>query len=138
MIEAARKANPDVTFKLLDICQAGEIVGHFDAVIAAFCIPYLAFENLREVFAHVKKLTAIKKGMLYLSCMEGPREKSGLERTSFTGASEMYIHYYPRQEIESLIKEHGFGIKQFYTKDYPEPDGSTTTNLIYIAKNRSQ
>jgi trans-aconitate methyltransferase len=42
MIKAAKATNPDSEFKLLDIRQADEIKGHFDAVIAAFCIPYLS------------------------------------------------------------------------------------------------
>jgi hypothetical protein len=45
MIEAAKKTNPGAAFKLLDIRHASEIEGDFDAVIAAFCIPYLSFEN---------------------------------------------------------------------------------------------
>ena len=134
MIEAAKKINPDAAFKILDIRRAGEIEGHFDAVIAAFCIPYLSSADLPDVFAQMKRLTTAKKGMIYVSCMEGPRERSGFERTSFTGESEMYINYYPRKQIESLLKAHDFVIKNFYTKDYPETDGSTTTDLIYLAE----
>jgi SAM-dependent methyltransferase len=137
MIKAAKIANPDSTFMLLDICLAHEIQGHFDAVIAAFCIPYLCSEDLPGVFAQMKRLTTARKGMIYVSCMEGPRERSGLEKTSFTGECEMYIHYYPRSEIESLLGEHGFIVKKRYLKDYLEADGSTTTDLIYIAE-RSQ
>jgi SAM-dependent methyltransferase len=134
MIEEAKKTNPGAEFKILDIQHAGEIDGHFDAVIAAFCIPYLSPDYLAPLFSNMRRLTSAKKGMIYLSCMEGPRERSGFERTSFTGANEMYINYYPRNELESLIKEHDFSIKRFYTKDYPEIDGSITTDLIYIAE----
>jgi SAM-dependent methyltransferase len=133
MIEAAKKTNPGAAFKLLDIRDASEIKGDFDAVIAAFCIPYLSFEILTEVFAQMRRLTAVKNGVIYVSFMEGPRERSGFERTSFTGESEMYINYYPRNDIESLMKVHHFVIKRFYTQDYLETDGSTTTDLIYIA-----
>lgn len=134
MIKAAKTANPDSEFKLLDIRQAGQIEGHFDAVIAAFCIPYLSSEDLTDVFAQMKRLTAARKGMIYISCMEGQREESGPEKTSFTGASEMYINYYPRHEIETLISEHDFLITRLFLIDYPENDGSTTTDLIYIAE----
>jgi SAM-dependent methyltransferase len=135
MIRAATKLNPDAAFKILDIRHADEIEGHFDAVIAAFCIPYLSPDNLADVFVQMQRLTRAKKGMIYISYMEGPCERSGFERTSFTGESELYINYYTRDEIEFLIKEHGFIIRQFYTQDYPEADGSTTTDLIYIAEN---
>jgi cyclopropane fatty-acyl-phospholipid synthase-like methyltransferase len=134
MVKAAKAANPDSEFKLMDIRQADKIEGHFDAVIAAFCIPYLSSEDLTGVFAQMKRLTTARKGMIYISCMEGSREKSGLEKTSFTGASELYINYYPRKQIEWLITEHGFTIKSLYLKDYSETDGSTTTDLIFIAE----
>ena len=32
------------------------------------------------------------------------------------------------------MAENGFEIIKFYTKYYPETDGSVTTDLIYIAK----
>jgi SAM-dependent methyltransferase len=134
MIDAAREANPGAEFRLLDIRQAGSISGHFDAVIAAFCIPYLPATDVPGLFSQMKRLTTAGKGMVYLSCMEGPRERSGPERTSFTGTSEMYINYYPRKEIESLFEAHGFIVEKLYLKDYPEADGTTTTDLIYIAE----
>ncbi len=133
MIEAAKKANPGVAFEVSDIRRAGEIDRVFDAVLAPFCIPYLAYADMVEVFTTMRKLTTGKKGIIYLSCMEGLEEKSGFEKTSFTGEDEMYINYYPRTAIEDLIKQNGFAVKQFYTKDYPEADGSVTTDLVYIA-----
>jgi hypothetical protein len=82
----------------------------------------------------MKRLTTARKGTIYISCMEGPRDRSGLEKTSFTGASKIYINYYPREQIESLIKEHGFTIKRLYLNVYLEPDGSSTTDLIFLAQ----
>lgn len=132
MIKAAREENPGAEFQLLDIRNADRIEGRFDAVIAAFCIPYLSAGDLPGVFSTMKKFAA-EKGMIYLSFMEGPRERSGLEKTSFTGNDELYISYYPASEIALLLKEDGFEIKRFYSQDYPEADGSVTRDIIYIA-----
>jgi len=134
MIKAASIANPDSVFQLMDIRQAAAIEGNFDAVIAAFAIPYLSPSDLPALFQQMKRLTAAKKGLMYVSCMEGSPEKSGFEKTSFTGASEMYIQYYTRHEIESLITRQDFTITQRFLIDYPESDGSFTTELVYIAK----
>lgn len=133
MIKLAKRINTDSNFKVLDIRHASEIEGCYDAVIAAFCIPYLSFKDLDVFFKNMWKLTA-KNGIVYLSCMEGTREKSGLERTTFTGDSEMYINYYPRHIVESLMEKYGFRIKKIYTKEYHELDCSITTELIYIAE----
>ena len=133
MIKQAEKINPDSEFKILDIRSANQINKKFDALVGAFCLPYLSFEDLNPFFANLKNLTA-DKGIIYLSCMEGPKEKSGFEKTSFTGDSEIYIYYHQRNNLESKLEKSGFTIEKFYTKDYPEADGTVTTDLIYIAK----
>jgi hypothetical protein len=46
----------------------------------------------------------------------------------------MYIYYHQRSVLENLLSQNGFQIEHFYTKDYPEADGTVTTDLIYIAK----
>jgi hypothetical protein len=66
--------------------------------------------------------------------MEGPPERSGFEKTSFTGDDELYITYYERGAIEARLSENGFLTEMFFTKAYPETDGSVTTDLIYIAR----
>lgn len=132
MIKEAQKRNPDSDFKLLDIRNADQINQEFDAIIAAFCLPYIPYNDVPTVFKNLEKLTA-KNGFLYISCMEGTREQSGYEKTSFIGDDKILINYYKRSEIESWLKEHNFNINAFITKDYPETDGSTTTDIIYIA-----
>jgi SAM-dependent methyltransferase len=135
MIKAAKEENPGAEFQLLDIRNADRIEGRFDAVIAAFSIPYLSSDDLPGVMANMSRLTA-ENGMIYLSFMEGARERSGFEKTSFTGEEELYISYYPAPEIELLLKENGFEIKRPYSQDYPEADGSVTKDIIYIAGKR--
>jgi cyclopropane fatty-acyl-phospholipid synthase-like methyltransferase len=133
MIKQAKAINPDSEFQLLDIREADKIHGKFDAVIGAFCLPYLSYTDLNGFFINLKNLT-VDKGLVYLSCMEGPVEKAGFEKTSFTGDSEIYIYYHRRDDIENRLKKNGFNIEKFYTKDYPETDGTTTTDIIYIAR----
>jgi trans-aconitate methyltransferase len=130
MIEEAKKHNPGSVFKLMDIRKAGKIKEKFNAVIAAFCLPYI-YDDVDAVFKNFNNLTH-HNGLLYLSCMEGTKEESGFEKTSFS--EEIYINYYEKKDIETRLKEQNFNIEAFYTKDYPETDGSVTTDLVYIAK----
>ncbi|MGF1636851.1 MAG: hypothetical protein ACFCUU_07240 [Cyclobacteriaceae bacterium] len=69
--------------------------------------------------------------------MEGKNERSGFEKTSFTGDNEIYITFQPRENLEYLLAKNGFETDKFYTKDYPESNGSITTDLIYIARKRN-
>lgn len=135
MIKAAKEVNRNAEFQRMDIRNAGQIEGSFDAVMAPFCIPYLSADDLPGVIANMKRLTA-DKAIIYLSFMEGPRERSGFEKTCFTGDDELYISYFPKSETELLLKKHDFEITRSYNKDYPEMDGSVTTDLIYIAEKK--
>lgn len=133
MIMEAVKQNPGSRFEVMDIADAGQIQQQFDAVIAAFCLPYISYNYIDELFRNFARLTA-NDGLLYISCMEGLVTRSGFEKTSFTGDDEMYINYYERSAIERRLKENHFKIEAFFTKDYPETDGSVTIDLVYIAR----
>jgi cyclopropane fatty-acyl-phospholipid synthase-like methyltransferase len=133
MVKKAKEINPTAEFEVLDIRQADKIKGEYNAVVGAFCLPYLSYEDLTNFFINLTNLTTTN-GYVYLSCMEGIRAQSGFEKTSFTGDSELYIYYHQRENLEKLLQDSGFTIVKFYTKDYPETDGSVTTDLIYIAR----
>ena len=133
MINKAKILNPNVQFQLMDIRDVSSITQKYDAVVGAFCLPYLSHDDLDAFFKNIKNLTT-DDGLVYLSCMEGDRDKSGYEKTSFTGDSEIYIYYHQRNDLEDRLSKNGFKIERFYTKDYPETDGTVTTDLIYIAK----
>ena len=135
MLNQAKKINPESDFQLLDIRNADQIKQQYSSVVGAFCLPYLSFEDLDKFFLDLKNLTK-EDGLIYLSCMEGERDKSGFEKTSFTGDSEIYIYYHQRNNIEKKLFENGFSIEKFYTKDYLETDGSVTTDLIYIGRKK--
>ncbi|MGB8191516.1 MAG: methyltransferase domain-containing protein [Chitinophagaceae bacterium] len=136
MIKEAKEQNPESKFEVMDICDSGQILEQFNAVIAAFCLPYISYDDIDDLFKNIRYLT-MENGLLYVSCMEGPKQRSGFEKTSFTGDNEMYINYYEREEIELLLKKNNFTVEAFYTKDYPEEDGSVTIDLMYIARKYS-
>ncbi len=133
MLKQAELLNPRARFSLMDIRNVGQIAEVFDAVVGAFCLPYLSFDDLDLFFKNLGTLTK-DQGVIYLSCMEGRAEQSGFEKTSFTGDSEIYIYYHQRDQLEARLASNGFVIEHFYTKDYPELDGSVTIDLIYIAR----
>jgi cyclopropane fatty-acyl-phospholipid synthase-like methyltransferase len=133
MIKEAQIQNPDAAFRLMDMRDAHELKQEFTAVVAAFCLPYISYDDVHTVFRNICNIST-KNTVLYISCMEGSTNRSGWEQTSFTGEDEMYINYYERTELAGWLKDHQFDIIAFYTRDYPETDGSTTTDIIFLAK----
>jgi SAM-dependent methyltransferase len=137
MIEEAKRQNPGVCFRVMDIMDMPDVEQAFDVIVGAFCLPYLPRENVPRFFQNIKTISA-DNTWLYLSFMEGPALRSGWERTSFTGEDKLYINYYEREKIEALLKKHHFDIECLFTKDYPEMDGSSTTDLFTLQKDRDQ
>lgn len=133
MIEYARELNPAAEFLVQDVHNLDSINGPYDAIVVSFCLPYLSFSDLDPFFRDLDRLVS-ETGLLYLSFMEGEEEHSGFEKTSFSGDDEIYIYYHRRDKVERLMAREGFKIEQFYTKISPDPDGTTSTNLVYVAK----
>lgn len=134
MIKEAEKQNPGSEFKLMDIRNADRIGMKYDAVIAAFCLPYITYDHPDAFFQTVLNISA-PGALFYLSFMEGTQERSGYEETSFTGDEKLYIRYYERNNIISMLEKYNYMIESFFYKLYPEADGSQTTELIYLTRN---
>jgi cyclopropane fatty-acyl-phospholipid synthase-like methyltransferase len=137
MIKAAEKVNPGHRFYVLDMRDLDIIANRVEGVIAAFSIPYILPGDLEKFFADCNKILK-PGGLFYLSCMEGPEERSGFEKTSFTGEDEMHISYYQKEVVEKMMKLNDLEIVEFSSQDYPEMDGSVTTDLFYICKKKSR
>jgi predicted TPR repeat methyltransferase len=133
MVRVAVERNGGAAFRVMDLRQAHQIKERFDTVIAAFSIPYIGLCDLQPLIKTFQLITN-DSGLLYLSCMEGPPERSGYEKTSFSGEDELFITYYKRGNIEEMLEGHGFSILNFSTNEYREMDGSVTIDLFFTAR----
>lgn len=132
MIEIARKQLPDVDFQIMDVRHISTIPEKFDAVLCAFCLPFLSGTDAEKLIADCAGLLH-PAGVLYISTMEGDENRAGFESTSFSGEAEIYFNYHLRTELENALKESDFVIDDLKLQDYIEPDGSVTTDLIFVA-----
>ena len=65
--------------------------------------------------------------------MEGDETCAGFETTSFSGDAGIYFNYHQQQHLEDEFANNGFEIRHVKLQDYIEPDGSITTDMIFIA-----
>jgi len=135
MIEIARKALPDVDFKVMDVRRISEIDVTFDAVMCSFCLPFLSQADAAQLIADSSALLN-KGGVVYISTMEGDETRAGFETTSFSGDAGIYFNYHRQQDLEDAFATNGFEIRQVTLQDYMESDGSATTDMIFIAVKR--
>jgi trans-aconitate methyltransferase len=132
MIEIARKQLPDVDFLVMDVRDISIIPVKFDAIMCSFCLPFLSKDDagilICDSASHL-----VPGGVLYVSTMEGNEEQAGFETTSFSGDAEIYFNYHRQADLEQAFVQSGFEIRQAKLQDYIEPDGSATTDMIFIA-----
>lgn len=133
MIELARKALPEVDFRVMDVRDISSISEKFDAVMCSFCLPFLSKDDAAKLIADCSSLLN-PGGAIYLSTMEGDKNRAGFERTSFSGDSEIYFNYHIQSDLESAFSQSEFRIVRLDRQDYLEPDGSVTIDLIFIAE----
>jgi 2-polyprenyl-3-methyl-5-hydroxy-6-metoxy-1,4-benzoquinol methylase len=133
MIDLAKINNPEADFQLMDCREIGKVDKKYDAIMCGFCLPYLSREESEKLISDVSGLLKLN-GVLYLSTMEDDNDKSGFEGSSFGGEEKMYINYHQADYLTKALKKNGFEIINLQRKEYPEQNGTFTTDLIIMAK----
>lgn len=135
MVELAKQNNPKAEFTVMDCRDIHVIDTKFDGILCAFCLPYLSKEESLKLITDASLLLE-PDGVLYISTMEGDYNKSGYETTSFSGDNRVYVYYHQANFIIACLSELGFEISSLQRKQYPEPDGSFLTDMIFIARKK--
>lgn len=134
MIKLAEKNVPKATFHIKDIRDIKDISNEtFDAIIAAFCIPFLYDEEMLEFLENISQKCK-KSGHIYLSAMLG--KGCGFRIPSFSNGDEMFFNYYNEEFLEKSFCESGLIIQEKILQDYPLADGSILKDAIFILKKR--
>lgn len=135
MVDLARQANPTAHFTVMDCRQITRLSGPFHGIICGFCTPYLSSAETEQLIADAMQLL-VPGGLLYLSTMEGPPERSGMQ-TSSTG-DQLYIYYHEATVLIGAITRHGGEL--LYERRQPSPATSAPTpdtDLIIITRKGS-
>lgn len=128
LLDIAKTKHPDCRFLNKNICTL-KVEEQYESILASFCVVHLTHaetENLIEYIAG----SLVDGGSLYISFMEG--DSSGFESTSFS-EDEIFFNYYQADDIITMLRERGLEVKEKSTQDYPEQDGSFTTDVFIFA-----
>lgn len=133
MVKQAQKHNPEAAFKVMDCLNINELDQTFDAIMCAFCLPYLnhqdAIQLLKEMIAMLKP-----KGMLYLSTTSGDVANEGYQ-TSKSSPGSIYIHYHDLTTIEQCLNEAGMNKVKQEQIIHQHNDQETIDEFILAVKN---
>jgi 2-polyprenyl-3-methyl-5-hydroxy-6-metoxy-1,4-benzoquinol methylase len=137
MITLARKNVSDVDFRVLDVRSIDQFTGPYDAIVAAFVLPFLSYEDSEKLIISIGKLLN-PKGVVYLSTMEGSSENNGFETTSFSGKSEIHFVYYEVPLLTDMLKNAGIDILDIKKQPYLKNGVPILTDIIIMGeKNNS-
>ncbi|WP_371375054.1 class I SAM-dependent methyltransferase [Sporomusa aerivorans] len=132
MLELAKRNVPQGNFQLQDSREANFPPESFDAVMLSFSIVHLENDEAKLVLMNVVKWVR-RGGYVYLSFMEG--RQPGFETTSFS-EQPLYFNYFREAEIKGFLEQRGLECIRSVRQDYPETDGSTTTDVFLFLKKR--
>ncbi len=135
MVELAKINNPNAGFQVMDCRDIDKLENKFDAIMCAFCMPYLSKEECAQLIADSSKLLS-PNGLLYFSTMEDDYDKSGFETTSFSGQDRVFIYYHQADYLSDCLIDNGFQIVDLQRKVCPEPDGTFYKDMIFIARRK--
>ncbi|MEO7483926.1 MAG: class I SAM-dependent methyltransferase, partial [Ferruginibacter sp.] len=94
MVLLAKANNPDATFAVMDCRSIANLTEKYDAVVCAFCLPYLSKKETNKLIIDINSLLN-EDGICYISTMEDDHKKSGYETSS--QGDKVFMHYYEGQ-----------------------------------------
>jgi 2-polyprenyl-3-methyl-5-hydroxy-6-metoxy-1,4-benzoquinol methylase len=132
MIELAKQNNPEADFLLMDCRKVNDLEQQFDAVMCAFCLPYL---DKVEALQLIKNCSQIldSGGVIYISTMEDVESRSGYETSSY--GDTCYINYHQADYLVKALKANGFTVKELTRQEYVSAKIPTTDLILIALKN---
>lgn len=130
MVELAKQNNPSVNFQILDIKNLAEIKNQFEGIVVGFILNYLSKQEVINFLSEAKKML-FKNGLIYISFMEAEEINSGI-KTSSTGEYHLYINYFTKDIIETILTDLNFEI--IYSEEIPSQSLPSKNDLVLIAK----
>jgi predicted TPR repeat methyltransferase len=134
MIALAKQNNPQASFEVMDCRAIDSLEQKFDAIMCGFCIPYINKEDAIQLIYDAASLLKTN-GIFYLSTMEDAYSKSG-PKGSPNNDLEVFIFYHEASYLKDSLSKNGLELIHEIRQDYPEQDGSNTTDLFLIARKK--
>ena len=131
MIGLAKKNCPNATFEIIDSRKIENIQQKFDAIICGFCVPYLSETDVAKFINDCGNLLN-EKGILYLSFVEGEKDKSGYLENSI--GDRTYFYYHDLENITNRLKLSNFEKQKLIRKSYLKSDKTQEMHTIIIAE----
>ena len=130
MLSLARKSNPKIIFKKMDMVKLNYPKESFDALVAAYClfhIPKNEVVSVLEGFNRVLK----KKGKLLIVTQYSTKEK--FVEFPLDKKNKMFINFMTKKELSIYLQQAGFKVKRALFR-LPDKNELQNKKLCIIAE----
>lgn len=131
MLEIAKERFPDVSFQIMDMTEIKFPKNSFDALFVAyslFHVPPNKVENTLKSFVKLLK----NKGKIMFMLQEGQGE--AIIDEPFNPSEKMYINYFLKKDIITLLEKFNFRILHFDTREANGSMEQSNSKLFIIAE----
>ena len=108
MVALAQELNPAQKYEVMDCRQLQKLSGSYDAVMAAFCLPYLNHQEAQDLLTESAELLQ-PGGVIYLSTIEGLPADDGFQQSGSAEGST-YVYHHDIQWLSGLLETLGFNL----------------------------
>ena len=133
MIQCAKRLSPQATFQVMDARNISSLPVGFEGIAAGFILPYLSEVDRENFLVNCSKLLS-PGGVLYLSYVPGPAERSGYLEGS-TG-DRLFFHYLETPALTNNLNDRGFDLLQTFVFNYSRSEEEAETHCALIAQKR--
>jgi predicted TPR repeat methyltransferase len=134
MIALAKSNNPNAAFKVMDCRSISRLTEKFDAVVGAFCLPYLSRKETHKLVNDISVLLN-DQGVCYISTIEDDYNKSGYEAGS--KGDQIYMHYHEGDHLINVLTSCNFKIEEVARVKSTMSNGKEVTDLIIISRKKN-
>ncbi len=131
MLEVAKTVINDVQFEVLDARNIQSLEQTFDAIMCAFCIPYIIKEDLNSFIKGASEKLK-DSGIIYVSSIDDDYKNSPLHLDR--PAPSMPVRYYRESDITSLFEQQGIKHLETIRVNYPLPTGKNQIHMIILGR----
>ena len=133
MIALAQKNNPAASFAVIDCRKISELKTKYDGIICGFCLPYLSENDSDKLIFDANNLLN-ENGVLYMSFVEGDKDKSGFQVGSKGDRSYFYYHNLDKLKIQ--LKNNSFEVLKIFKIEYKKSETERETHTILTARKK--
>ena len=131
MVELARHNNPTASFAVMDCRQIAALGRYYDAIVAGFCFPYLAREDVVAFIRDAKNMLHAG-GILYISFMEGDYAASGLQ--SRNDIDWVCTYYHNSDWLADELNRAGFDVIDIVRTAFAADGEPDATDVFIYAR----